>query len=95
MAYQPLPEDKNYVLDTLPEHILFDVARNESAPYEWKKAAVRLMRKKGYKKAEHPELALFVREIEKEEQAENEVIAVVESAIEGDLDGDPDHGDKA
>jgi hypothetical protein len=96
MAYQPLPEDKNYVLDTLPAQVLLDVARNESAPYEWRKAAVRLMKKKGYdKQASHPDLVLFVRELEKEEQAEKEVISVVESAIEGDIDGDPDHGDKA
>ena len=86
--------DINETLDPLPASILLDVARNESASYEWRKAAVRLMRKKGYKQAEHPELILFVREIEKDEQAEQEVIAVVESAIEGDLDGD-DHGAKA
>jgi len=93
MVSQPLP-DKNAVLDVLPAHILLDLARNESASYEWKKAAVRLMRKKGYdKQASHPELAWLVREIEKDEQAEQEVIAVVESAIEGDLDGD-DHGAK-
>lgn len=86
--------DINETLDPLPANILLDVARNESASPEWRKAAVRLMRKKGYKQADHPELILFVREIEKDEMAEQEVIAVVESAIEGDLDGD-DHGAKA
>ena len=88
--------DMNDTLDPLPSNILLDVARNESAPYEWRKAAVRLLRKKGYKKqAAHPELALFVREIEKDELAEKEVISVVESAIEGDLDGDLEHGGEA
>lgn len=78
----------NDVLEPLPAHVLFDIARNESASQEWRKAAVKLLRKKGYAQAQHPELAWIVRELEKDEQAEKEVIAVVESAIEGDLDGD-------
>lgn len=86
--------DPNATLDPLPASILFDVARNDSATFEWRKAAVRLLRKKGYKQANHEELAWLVKEIEKDEQAEKEVIAVVESAIEGDLDGD-DHGAEA
>lgn len=89
------PPDKNDVLDPLPAHVLFDVARNESASYEWKKAAVKLLRKKGYKQASHPELAWLVREIEKDEQAEKEVIAVVESAIEGELNDEVEHGAEA
>lgn len=87
--------DINETLDPLPANILLDVARNESASYEWRKAAVKLLRKKGYRQAQHAELVWIVREIEKDEQAEQEVIAVVESAIEGDLDGDPEHGGEA
>ena len=80
----------NLELDLLPASILFDVARNESASYEWKKAAVKLLRARGHKQAAHPELAWIVRALEKEDQAEKEVIAVVESAIEVDLDGGAD-----
>jgi len=90
-------DNTNAVLDPLPAHILFDIARNESATAEWRKAAVKLLRKKGYKQAQHPELVFIVRELEKEEQAEKEVVAVVESAIEEDLyeDHEVDHGGEA
>lgn len=88
--------DPNAVLDPLPAHILFDIARNESASQEWRKAAVKLMRKKGYKQVQHPELSWIVGELEKDEQAEKEVIAVVESAIEGELlDDEAEHGGEA
>jgi hypothetical protein len=87
----------NSVLDPLPANILFDIARNESASEEWRKAAVKLLRKKGYKQAQHPELAFIVRELEKEELAEKEVIAVVESAVEEEFhEGhEVDHGGEA
>jgi len=87
-------DNTSAVLDPLPAHILFDIARNESATAEWRKAAVKLLRKKGYRQAQHPELVFIVRELEKEEQAEKEVIAVVESAIEEELpeDHEVDHG---
>lgn len=85
----PKLPDKNVVLDPLPAFILFDIARNESATEEWRKAAVKILRKKGYKQAQHPELVFIVRELEKEELAEKEVIAVVESAIEDELSDEP------
>jgi ABC-type iron transport system FetAB ATPase subunit len=69
-------------LDLLPDNILLDIARNESASQEWRKAAVKFLRKKGSKKLQHPELLWIVHEIEKEEQAEKDVIAVVEAATE-------------
>ena len=89
-----MTQEPNEILDPLPAHILFDIARNESATQEWRKAAVKLLRKKGYKQAQHPELVFIVRELEKEEQAEKDVIAVVESAIEEELpeDLEVDHG---
>jgi len=77
--------DKNSILDPLPANILFDIARNESASPEWRKAAVKILRKNGCHQVQHPELQWIVREIEKEEEAEKDVVAVVEAAIEGEL----------
>jgi hypothetical protein len=75
-------------LDALPANILLDLARNESATREWRKAATRLLRNKGYRQANHPDLFWFVHEIEEEEKAEHEVIAVVEAAAEQELPPD-------
>jgi hypothetical protein len=85
--------DPNAILDPLPASILFDIARNESASEEWRKAAVKLLRKKGFKQAQHPELAFIVQALEKEELAEKEVIAVVEAATEEELSEDPEVDD--
>jgi len=90
-------DNTSAVLDPLPAFVLFDIARNESATEEWRKAAVKLLRKKGYKQAQHPELVFIVRELEKEELAEKEVIAVVEAATEEELSEayEVDHGGEA
>jgi hypothetical protein len=77
--------DKDFVLPQLPANVLLDIARNESASREWRKAATKLLLEGGRKEARHIELAWFVKEIEQEAAAEKDVVAVVESAIEEEL----------
>jgi len=74
-------------LGGLPAHILLDLARNESAPREWRKAAVELLLDKGYAQANHPELMAVRMEIKAERAARTEVEAVVETAVEQDISG--------
>lgn len=50
-------------LGHLPESSLFDIARNGSAPREFRLFAVELMLDKGYAKANHEELAGLVAEV--------------------------------
>lgn len=50
-------EDRYDHLNHLPESQLFDLARNESADVEFRQCAVEIMRKKGYTKSNHPEIA--------------------------------------
>lgn len=73
----------------LAESTLFDLARNESASVEFRRAAVGIMLDKGYKKAGHPELGLILAEIKKEREARGEVEAIVESAIESPIPQSP------
>jgi len=80
-----MPSNKDIHLGHLPGQILLDIARNESAQREWRKAAVELMIDKGFSQAKHPELQSFVAEIAAERAGRVEVEALVESAIEGAL----------
>ena len=61
----------------LPEAILFDMARNESAVWEFRKAAASLLLDKRYKKADHPDLFQLVTEI-KNDVASGDVTAIDE-----------------
>lgn len=70
----------------LPAQILFDLARNEAATREWRKAAVEFLLDRNATQASHPELAALVMEIKAERVAKREVEAVVESAVEGELE---------
>jgi len=74
-------------LGGLPANVLLDLARNEAAPREWRKAAVELLLDKGYRQANHPELTAVVMEIKAERAARVEVEAVVETAVEEDMSG--------
>ena len=82
---QLLFEQREAHLGHLPEQILFDLARNEAAPREWRKAAVEIMLDKNFVKVNHPELAWFVSEIQQARSARQDVEAVVETAIEAPL----------
>jgi hypothetical protein len=73
----------------LPAHILLDIARNPSQSREWRKAAVKLLVKNNYPQANHPELSSLVLDIKAERVAEDEVEAVVESAVESQISESP------
>jgi len=74
--------ERDNTLAQLPGTILFDLARNESASREWRKAAVELMLDKHVSQVNDVALSLLVHEIQLERTAKKEVVAVVESAIE-------------
>ena len=61
---------KEATLSHLPCHNLFDLARNESTPMEWRKAAVELLLDKRCLQASHPELKELVSEVHAERSAE-------------------------
>ena len=86
-----MPIDQN-LIEQMPASILFDLARNESASREYRKAAVRLMLKHGYPKTDHPELLLLRQEVEAEVAAEREVTDIVETAIEAPLPAKEEFG---
>lgn len=70
------------LVSKLPAQVLFDLARNESASKEYRKAAVRLLIDGGHRQAEHPELRELVLEIKAEKTAEHEVLEIAARAIE-------------
>jgi len=70
----------------LTPEVLRDIARNESASREWRKAAVKFLMERNHPFANHPDMRELLAELVKEKEAELEVAAVVESAIEGPLD---------
>src|SRR5260221_7425960 len=65
-------------LGHLPGHVLFSLARNESASREWRKAAVELLLDGNHKEASNPDIRELVLQINAERQAKTEVQAVVE-----------------
>ena len=73
--------DKNW-----PASTLLDIARNESASAEWRKAATELLIDSGAQQANHPELRALVFEIRAERAAKKEVIAIVETANEQEVE---------
>lgn len=78
-------DDRYAHLNHLPEHILFDLARNDAAPSEYRLTAVEIMLKKGFKKAKHPELARFAEIIEQENEDFKAAIPVVEHESEVEI----------
>jgi hypothetical protein len=72
-------------LGHLPGHVLFALARNESASREWRKAAVELLLDGNHKEASNPYIFELVMQIKAERQAKTEVQAVVESAVEAEV----------
>jgi len=62
-SYEAQETHKEANLNHLPCHTLFDLARNESAPIEWRKAATELLIDKHCLQASHPELRELVKEI--------------------------------
>lgn len=75
-------------LKDLPPQILFDLARNEAAPRDWRRAALQLLIDHHCPQANHPDLAILAMEIKlvgAEPVAKHDVQAVVESAMEAEL----------
>lgn len=87
---QQMYEQRDVHLGHLPGPILRDIARNDSAPREWRRAAVELMLDKKCPEVNHPDLADLLREVRAQHDAKDEVQSIVESAIEGPLDDMPD-----
>ena len=71
---------------TWPAGTLLSIARNESASAEWRKAATELLIDSGAQQANHPELRALVFEIRAERAAKKEVIAIVETANEQEVE---------
>lgn len=63
-------------LGHLSPEVLRDLARNESASKEWRKAAVELLILKNHPHAQHPELRELVLELQAEEDARAEVASL-------------------
>ena len=89
MSVRPNPQSVTEQIQHLPETILFDMARNESAVWEFRKAAASLLLDKKYKKADHPDLSQLVAEIRKEQALKDEVESIVEAAIEQPIPSGP------
>lgn len=72
-------------LGSLTDEVLRDVARNESSPRSWRKAAVKFLVNRKSKYQHHLDFKELLNEINEETEAEQEVKAAVESAIEESL----------
>lgn len=86
---QKMFEQRYEHIGHLPGPILRDIARNESAPREWRKAAIELMLDKGCPEANHPDFLSLLLEVKSQREAKDEVQSIVESAIEAPLDDAP------
>lgn len=69
----------------LPGDILLSLALNDNAPYASRKAAVRLMYVRGDRQATAPTIESLLKEVRLDIDAEHEVVAIVEQAIEAPL----------
>lgn len=81
------PQTQLDFIADLPGDVLLSLARNESASREMRKAAVKLMLQNKFPQYKHPELSVFVFELQRENDAEVEVESIVESAIEAEIPG--------
>jgi hypothetical protein len=86
---QRLFEQRFEQLGHLPGPILRDIARNGSAPREWRKAAIELMLDKKCPEVNHPDLLALLVEVRAQREAKDEVQSIVESAIEAPLEDVP------
>lgn len=75
-------EQRHEQLGHLPGDILLTIATNESAEPRWRKAAVELMLELKHPQVNKPEIASLLAEVKKDRYAKDEVIDVVETAIE-------------
>ncbi len=80
-----MPSPSMATLQDMTSEILRDLARNDSAPRDQRKAAVKLLLDSGHAYAHNPDLYFLVSEILKETAAVEEVKDIVTSAIEADV----------
>ncbi len=80
-----MPSTREEELARLPSHVLFDLARNESATREWRKAAAELLLDGNHRQANNPDIRELILQIKAERQAKQEVQAVVETAVEAEV----------
>lgn len=80
MSIVPSSTTQQENIKHLPAQVLFDLARNESASKEYRKAAVKMLVDAGHQKAQHPELRELFLEIKAEKDAEKEVESIVADA---------------
>jgi|SRR5581483_5334152 len=84
---QKIYEQRHEQFGHLPQQVLLDLARNEGATREMRRAAVEIMMEKGFN-VSHPDLALLVLEIKSAQDAKQEVEAIAETAVEGELEAE-------
>lgn len=72
-------------LEPLTSEVLRDIARNESSPRPWRKAAIKFLISRKHPYQNHPDFRELKDEINEEGLAEIEVKAIVESATEESL----------
>jgi hypothetical protein len=72
-------------LELLPEHLLFDIARNESAPHVFRRECFDLLAGRGSSKTEHPDLKALKEEYDSEQAELVEVEIVPETVAGSDL----------
>lgn len=82
MTKEMTTEEINEYIHHLPSQILFDLARNQSANYHWRKAAVEMLIDNNYPQAKNPELLSLVLDVQEGRKARAEVESVIETAIE-------------
>ena len=63
MSVDPLSDNWQHLL-LFPDHILFDLARNDCAPRDYRLAAVEILRTRKSPKIQHEELRWLVNELE-------------------------------
>lgn len=76
-----------FLMGDLTPEVLRDIARNEAASREWRKAAVKFLLTRGHIFVNHHDFSELLAEIKSEQEAELEVQAIVESATERPLEG--------
>lgn len=69
-------------LEPLTNEVLRDIGRNEGASRSWRKAAVKFLMNRNHKYQHHQDFSELRSEILDEMQAERDVEAIVETAIE-------------
>lgn len=80
----PVIQQKDYLAD-LTDEVLRDLARNDAASSYMRKEATRLLMARNSAYAKHEDLRRFAEDLEAEADAHKEVVAIVESAIEGEI----------